>query len=95
MSGIRTGGNERNETRLMVGGFNINMERAWIIAQFVPGLQGIVRSGGRAVHGNSVGQRSEDRKTCQKTGPDSRIRLLIPPNLGDFIVRMTLNQQRE
>jgi hypothetical protein len=79
----------------MLGGFGINMKRARIVAQFVPGLQGIVRSDGRAVHGDSVGQQSEDRKTCQKTGSHSRVRLLVPPSLRDFVGRMALNQQRE
>jgi hypothetical protein len=79
----------------MIGGFNINTERAWIIAQFVPGLQGITLSDGRAVHGNSVGQQSEDRETCQKTGSHSPVGLLVPPSLRDFVGRMALNQQRE
>ena len=79
----------------MIGWLSINMKRARIVAQFVPSLQGIVRSDGRAVHGDSVGQQSEDRKTCRKTGSHSRIRLLIPPSLRNFIGRMALNQQRE
>ena len=79
----------------MVGGFGINMKRSRIVAQLVPGFQGIVRSDRRAMHGNSVGQQSEDRKTCQKAGSHSPIRPFIPPSFGDFMGRMALNQQRK
>jgi hypothetical protein len=67
----------------MAGGFDINMERTWTVVQFVPGIQGIVRYDGSAVHGDSVAQQTKNCKTCQKTDSHSRIRLLVPPSLGD------------
>jgi len=79
----------------MIGWLSINVERARIIAQFVPSLQGIVRTDGGAIHGDSVSQQSQDCHPCQKAGSHCRIRLLIPPSLRDFVGRMALNQQRE
>ena len=79
----------------MVGGFSINMKRAWIIAQFVPSLQGIIRTDRGAIHGDSVSQQSQDCHPRQKAGSHCLVRLLIPPSLRDFVGRMALNQQRE
>jgi UDP-N-acetylmuramoylalanine-D-glutamate ligase len=61
LAGGFSGGNKRNETRLMVSGFSINMERAWIIAQSMPGLQGVVRADRSAIHGDSVFGRAASR----------------------------------
>ena len=79
----------------MVGRFSIDMESARIIAESMPSAQGFIWADRGAIHGDSVGQQTENRKPCYETGPYRGIRLLVPPSLGDLIGRVALNQQRE
>jgi hypothetical protein len=79
-----------------VGGrLDFNVNRTWIIPKAPPSFEGFVRRNGRAIHRDPIGQQTQDRKTRQEAGPDSSVRLLLPPTLSHFVRDMALNQQRE
>ena len=76
----------------MVGRFSINAERAWIVIELPPSLQGLIGTDRSSIHGDSVGQQTKHCEPRQKTSSHGPIGLLVPPALRDFIGSMALNQ---
>ena len=63
--------------------------------KLLPSLQGFVRRNRHAIHRNFVRQETQNREACQKTDPDSTIRLFFPPASRHVVRSVALNEQGE
>ena len=88
-------GYKRDKAALVCGRLGFNVNRARIVPKLAPSPEGFSRRDRDAIHGDSVGQQTQDREARQQARAYSSVRLLIPPTSSHFMRDVTLNQQRK